>query len=317
MAQARINATVTRSRSSTWRTASGSSTPSIRPVTSVDNLHPYATGYGKMNAGWQSAFQEFMLTCAPAEPKDLLQSRHRRLHGPSVSLRRRRQRQSVSDFSLKRASGWDDDRPGHRRDPLDAAAGREGDYPVEVQAQTRRACTSSPSPSMWRPGRSAPLDMTSYWPLDETTSGEYVDEISFANATCAGACPSPTAGTVEGAQEFDGATTGLNVPEDDLYDWAGERELLHRVLDAGLGRDLRGHGTDNNEVMVGRDQGNLHWWTGCWSSGAEPAFVLRDTSDSATGVLRGTTSLADGSPHHVVAVHDAALGRNQALRRRR
>ncbi len=76
----------------------------------------------------------------------------------------------------------------------------------------------------------------------------------------------------------------------------------------GLSQTCAGTGTDNNDVIVGRDQGTLHWWTGCYSDGADPAFVLRDASGSATGLLRGSTPLNDGSWHHVVALHDAALG---------
>ncbi len=157
-----------------------------------DNLHPYATGYAKMNVVWQSAFHDFMLTCAPAEPQIISSP--------------------VTDASTGRLYRYDVDASGSPAPTfslnvypggmtIDSVTGEiswmpqsgdEGDYPVEVQAQNSEGVHLQSYNIHVATGPLCPLDMTSYWTLDEDTPGEYVDEISFANATCAGQCPLPS-----------------------------------------------------------------------------------------------------------------------------
>jgi len=67
------------------------------------------------------------------------------------------------------------------------------------------------------------------------------------------------------------------------------------------------------EVVVGRDDtatGNLSWWTGVLEIGGVAAFELADKLGNAAPILQGSTGIADGAWHHVVAVRDAETNLN-------
>ena len=66
-----------------------------------------------------------------------------------------------------------------------------------------------------------PDDITGYWKLDETTAGTYADFINGKDGT-GNVDPTPATGMVNGAQQFDGATsTGIDVPADRSFNWHG------------------------------------------------------------------------------------------------
>jgi hypothetical protein len=155
-----------------------------------------------------------------------------------------------------------------------------------------------------------PDDTISLWKLDEATppdpGGTYADSFD-GNAGTGNANPTAVAGTVNGAQLFDGATTGIDVAADRSFDWyVGESFSIEYWIK----RDVAPGAI---EVAVGRDDGtsDLHWWTGLWGDG-KASFVLRgkDDSGSAGDMVGVGPVISDGDWHHVVAVRDGVNGKN-------
>jgi hypothetical protein len=164
-----------------------------------------------------------------------------------------------------------------------------------------------------------PEEMTSYWKLDGELNPPYLNEIDPGfDGICRapGACPSPTTdGAVgDGAQEFERFTqttgTGINVPGsavDAPFNWAATDSF---TIEYWIKREPGGF--TSNEVVVGRNINpttGLHWWTGLTSSGVA-AFELLDRSNNGPARVDGTSNLADGEWHHVVAVRDADQNKN-------
>jgi hypothetical protein len=161
-----------------------------------------------------------------------------------------------------------------------------------------------------------PEEMSSYWKLDEAQQGLYVNEIdSDFDGECADFprnCPTPVlADTIGGAQVFSSNNqTGIDVPAAGLsldapFDWGATDSF---TIEYWI---KRGPGITGNEVVVGRDDGltDLHWWTGVAASGVA-TFQLRDLANQGPLRINGTTNVADGQWHHIVAVRDADLNRN-------
>jgi hypothetical protein len=149
-----------------------------------------------------------------------------------------------------------------------------------------------------------PEAMTSYWKLDELTSGAYEDIYGDNDGACAGVCPTPTSGKVEGGQAFDGSTTGISVPADGAFDWYATDTFSIEYWMNSMS-DCSG-----NEVIVGRDDSstNLHWWVGCRDLGDQAYFVLLDRNGGNGGNSNWPSSgidVTDGTWHHVVAVKDS------------
>jgi VCBS repeat-containing protein len=143
-----------------------------------------------------------------------------------------------------------------------------------------------------------------YWKLDEDTIGTYVDIIGGFDGDRASRAPEPAVDfKVGGAQAFDGQSTGIDIPADaegdGPFDWAG---------DAGFTIEFwlnRAAGISENEVVIGRQRGDHHWWAGLWDSG-KVAFILIDSDGKNGGNLTGSDNLADGEWHHVAIVRDGA-----------
>jgi len=157
-----------------------------------------------------------------------------------------------------------------------------------------------------------PDHMIAYWKLDETSGTTYDDFYDGHDGQCAGSCPIPVTGHVNGGQAFNGSNTGIDVPAvpgDDSFNWDVDDSFS---IEFWMKADSAGSCSHGNEVIVGRDDGSdsqLHWWVGigCWAGG-RAAFVLRD-NEGDIGVVVGTTDLTDGSWYHIVAVRDASTNR--------
>jgi hypothetical protein len=167
-----------------------------------------------------------------------------------------------------------------------------------------------------------PDTMTSYWKLDGELNPPYLNEIDpdfDGECLAPGACPDAidaiTSGAVgEGAQVFERYTsttgTGINVPgnvADAPFNWAATDSF---TIEYWIKREPGGF--TSNEVVVGRNINpttGLHWWTGLTSSGVA-AFELLDRSNEGPARVDGTSNLADGIWHHVVAVRDAVRNKN-------
>ncbi len=95
-----------------------------------------------------------------------------------------------------------------------------GDYPVTVKAATVLILLMFRSFTIHVIDPAAiPAGLISYWKLDETVSGTYVDQMGINNGT-GNVSPTPSAGQVSGAQLFDGSTTKIEVPANPSLDFA-------------------------------------------------------------------------------------------------
>jgi uncharacterized repeat protein (TIGR01451 family) len=150
---------------------------------------------------------------------------------------------------------------------------------------------------------SCPTDMLAYWKLDETTGSVFDDFYTGHDGVCAGQCPLPVAGHINGAQKFAATGTGISIPAipgNNSFNWGlGDGFSLEFWMRTEESSTCAG-----NQVMVGRDDPatDLHWWAGCWNGG-QAGFSLIDTGGTGYSV-RGTTDLTDGEWHHVVVVRD-------------
>ena len=158
-----------------------------------------------------------------------------------------------------------------------------------------------------------PDGITSLWALDELNGPNYSDSVGVNDGVGA---PNPTAvaGIVDGAQQFNGVGTGINVPADDSFNWAFDDSFsieywMRRTDDA----------FSSNEIAVGRDDGatsDMQWWTGLWMDGTA-AFVLIATDGTGNGsrvdgeFLEGNDVLTDGEWHHVAVVRDFTTNENR------
>ena len=166
-----------------------------------------------------------------------------------------------------------------------------------------------------------PQDIESYWQLDETSSGTYADTYDNNIGLCSGAeCPTPTTGIINGGQLFSRSATGtkVNVLKDTAFDWGKDDSFTIEYWMKGIpGDTCSGSTVNDNEVIVGRDDAssNLHFWTGCaaYVDGAEDggyaAWRLHDINGNGDGIT-GTTNIADGSWHHIVAIRDNVANMN-------
>ena len=67
-------------------------------------------------------------------------------------------------------------------------------------------------------GTTCPPAMISYWKLDETSGSVYADNIGVNNATSTNT-PTPVAGRVGGAQQFNGTSNKITAPRIAAYDF--------------------------------------------------------------------------------------------------
>ncbi len=157
-----------------------------------------------------------------------------------------------------------------------------------------------------------PVDMTHYWKMDEDTPGTYEDYYGANAAYCMTDCPSPSiTGVVNTAQQFDGSNDEVNVADDSILDWGANDSFS---IEYWIKKEsaCAGSNVSDNEVIVGRDDGSLHWWTGiACMDGGKPIFVLldNDTVGDDDAWTAGNTDLTDGAWYHIVAVRDASAGK--------
>jgi uncharacterized repeat protein (TIGR01451 family) len=151
-----------------------------------------------------------------------------------------------------------------------------------------------------------PTGLSDYWKLDETAGSTYTSAVDGNPAATCTACPAPVAGRIDGAQQFDGATDEVSVADNGAFDWPnGARLSIEAWIKRGSPCSVTG------ETVIGRRDASslLEWSLGC--QGINAAFRLVDTTGAGAGSdLVGTSDIADGNWHHVVAVRDAISGKN-------
>jgi len=146
--------------------------------------------------------------------------------------------------------------------------------------------------------QTCPRGMISYWNLDETTGPPFVDFVNGNNGTCSDACPTWALGIVDGAHDFDGSTTGIDIADDDSLDFDNADSFsveawIKTTQSAGL------------RVPIGRPAGgsSMTWWLGLDPDNV--SFFVQD-SEGTSAQVTGTAEINDGDWHHVVVLRDAA-----------
>jgi hypothetical protein len=144
-----------------------------------------------------------------------------------------------------------------------------------------------------------PLDMISYWKLDETTGSTYEDFVGANDGHCTGNnCPFPEDGILAGGQRLMG-NQGIDVPASADFDWDGNGEfsieLWVNIPEV--------ESCDGSVIFVGRHAGVPAWWVGCDHGSNMAVFSARDSTGSGKEISGGP-ALNDGEWHHVVAIHD-------------
>jgi hypothetical protein len=120
--------------------------------------------------------------------------------------------------------------------------------------------------------------------------------------------PTPVSGKFGSALQFDGVNDGLNLPDNDTYDFRKNESFSFEFW-------LKTTGSTSNMVIMGRqgtfgasDTSDLHMWVGVLRNTGEAVFYLRDAlgnEPSPNGQINGG-SVADNNWHYVVAVRDAS-----------
>jgi hypothetical protein len=167
---------------------------------------------------------------------------------------------------------------------------------------------------------SCPAQMTDYWKLDEAPNVNVYDNAQNSNyrGFCGAGrqCPSSEAkGRVNGAQLFDGSSTGIDVPvvtPDPSFNWpAGTSFSVELWMKGVPGETCAGSEAVQNEVFIGRNEGTtgpLHWWLGCTAGNGHARFQLG--RGSAGGVIvQSTVAISDGAWHHLVGVQNVSANR--------
>ncbi|MBC2709783.1 MAG: LamG domain-containing protein [Desulfosarcina sp.] len=152
-----------------------------------------------------------------------------------------------------------------------------------------------------------PDDTISLWQLEEAGGSTYMDGFGDNDGT-GNADPTAATGTVNGAQNFDGATTGIDVPASSTFNWAETDsfsiELWVNTVNAGA--------PGGTQVFMGRYDANqgtgMQWWVGFDTNGYARLY-LNDGASSVVSIT-GATSLSDGNWHHVVAVRNGTTDEN-------
>jgi hypothetical protein len=152
---------------------------------------------------------------------------------------------------------------------------------------------------------SCPSGLIGLWKFDETSGPIYADHYGIHDAV-ADISPTPTTGIVNGAQTFDNTTT-VNLPDDGAWEWANDASFSLEVW-------IKTTNTANTDMLVfiGRlrhDEWFTNWWVGM-DGNEYPVFYLRDSWGNE-GMITGSTSLANGLWHHVVAVRDGTAKLNK------
>jgi hypothetical protein len=158
-----------------------------------------------------------------------------------------------------------------------------------------------------------PSGIVSLWSLDEDSGDDFYDAVGNNHGT-GDLSPTPVAGKVNGAQDFNGTDTAVNVPADDSFNWADDASFS---IEYWIKRETVAMVT--NEVIIGRDDDTatqMHWWCGLWKDG-KASFVLKASNGTGDGsrdsgeYLEGNKDLSDGIWHHIVVVRDSAANENR------
>jgi hypothetical protein len=146
-----------------------------------------------------------------------------------------------------------------------------------------------------------PSGIISYWNLDESSGSTYYDSISVNNASSPN-IPSPVAGRVAGAQQFNGTSNRMTAPRIAAYDFTANSSF---TIETWIKHPSAT--PSNNEQIFGRRATDnlLSIYLG-FDISTNISFGVRSSSGESFKVT-SSSSLYDDNWHHVVAVKDGAL----------
>ena len=272
-----------------------------------DELHPYAdgAGYGKMADVWLSALQDILPYCSPAAPSITSTPVTKGFVGVPYSYTVKATGSPAPLFRLEEKpgdmvinavtgviSGWTPSAEG----PFTVRV--VADNGVDPDAEQEFTIVVGADPH-------CPADTISLWSMDALQGSTLPDFFGVNDGSCIGDCPSAATGQVSGAMQFNGSTTGVNVPAHSSFNWAADGSF---TIEYWMKKSTACTG---NEVVMGRtDPGRgLFWWTGCWGDDNTAAFML--LGGNGVNTVKGTTPLTDGEWHHIAVVRDGSLGQSR------
>ncbi|MFA5973301.1 MAG: LamG domain-containing protein, partial [Lentimicrobiaceae bacterium] len=145
----------------------------------------------------------------------------------------------------------------------------------------------------------------SYWHLDELASSTYIDYVGINNGT-GNPSPAAIAGNVNGAQQFNGTTTKIEVPASPTFDVAAKGnfsvEFWYKSTNAPT----------EYKVVIGRyipDGGGKYWYVGFYPGSGKLSFSMVGGGVNATAYA--TNSILDGNWHHVAATRNGTTGESK------
>ncbi len=258
-----------------------------------DGFHPNDAGYAKMAALWFEVLDALSIISTPVTEAFV-----NRLYTYDVNAFTPAPTYALTtfpdDMTIDEDTGLIEWTP---------VAEQKGLHPVKVEA-SHSAGTDTQTFFVNVAELLCPDQTISYWNMDEPSGAlAYVDIINGNDGACPGDCPTHSTGQVNGAQEFNGSTMGIDVPADASFDWGATDSFS---IEYWMKRD--GDVSEANQVIIGRDEGDpntmLHWWVGVAREGDIAAFVLGDNDGGDIHVVKGSRVLTDGFWHHIVAVRD-------------
>ena len=158
---------------------------------------------------------------------------------------------------------------------------------------------------------SCPPEITAYWQLNENNVATFADYCGTIDGICGGGnCPSPVAGKISIGQQFTSdLTTGLEMPGN-AFDWSSTDSFS---IEYWMKKEAATLSVEEAVISRTETTGAMEWRTGLWSSGAASFVLIAANGDGSdpSQYLQGTTNLADGNWHHIVAIRDGLLGENR------
>jgi hypothetical protein len=141
--------------------------------------------------------------------------------------------------------------------------------------------------------------LVSHWKLDEISGSIYDDYIGTNNATSTN-IPTPIAGIVLGAQQFNGTSNRIIVPSNAIYNFTANSSFTFETWIKHPAGSSAG-----SQTIIGRKATNSSLSIRLGFESTTIVFVVR----SKTGELHEVTgpSLDDDDWHHVVGVKDGSL----------
>jgi PKD repeat protein len=179
-----------------------------------------------------------------------------------------------------------------------------GSAPVSIQAISASGSATQAFTIEVSTALICPVDILSYWKLDESSGSTFADFVGGNHASCTGgSCPGFTEGRVNGALVFDGVDDGLDVAHDPTLNWGNGDSFS---IEAWVKTSQNCSG---NKVFVGKHSGAANWWLGCGGSSNNAMLYLRDSTGISVQ-LQGTSTINDGKWHHLVAIRDSSVNKN-------